>query len=381
MALLTTQKRKAYFQRLGLGEYNKENIKKLQKRYMERKSDVDGEYGKNTDNLLRTLWYVKKYAPNFTANEFKCECGGRYCSGFPTYMKPAELVHIQKIRDHWKRSMIVTCGMRCKGYNRSLNGSIQNSLHLRGFAVDFYMAGVTDSLAARKNAIKWIKKQPRHHYSYGNGINSNGYYVSAPYMGNALHTDTQGKLPKKSSTTNSAAATVKPEKKSIIDKEISACKEQAKWMKNYTYKWQDDPTVAKSKKKGTCVTYVACVLQRIGVLKSGQCIWHNGNGYGTGKVYGTNSKMSVTYMGNKSFKACRNRLKRGDIILVDDNKSGRKGNGGHIMVFSGKWSSKGNPYVYDNGSANRVRKGKSALHTYSQNRKILARVRLKESSK
>ena len=79
--------------------------------------------------------------------------------------------------------------MRCPTYNRKLNGSITNSKHLIGQAVDFYQRGVTDTLANRRMAIKWIKKQPFHTYTYGDGINSNGYKVRAAYMGNALHTD------------------------------------------------------------------------------------------------------------------------------------------------------------------------------------------------
>ena len=104
-------------------------------------------------------------------------------------MKQVELKHLQRIRDHYNRPMIVTSGLRCKHANGSSTGSIQNSLHLVGRACDFYMAGVTDTLANRKKSIKWIRKQPNHHYTYGNGINSNGYGVYAPYMGNALHTD------------------------------------------------------------------------------------------------------------------------------------------------------------------------------------------------
>lgn len=194
MALLSLEKRKEYFSYLGLGEYNKTNIKALQKKYMTRKKDVDGIYGNNTDNLLRTLYNVKKYTKNFDAKEFMCECNGRHCCGFPTYMKPVELVHIQKIRDHYGKPIIITCGMRCKGRNKELNGSIANSLHLQGLALDFYQQGVTDTLANRKASIKWIKKQSHHNYTYGNGINSTGARISAPYMGNALHTDCKGEL-------------------------------------------------------------------------------------------------------------------------------------------------------------------------------------------
>ena len=191
MALLSMEERKSYFKELGLGNYNKTNIKAFQKKYMARKSDVDGIYGTNTDNTLRTVYNTHKYTKNFKPEEFKCECGGRFCCGYPSYMKPHELIHIQAIRDHWGRPITVTCGLRCKGYNRLLNGSIENSKHLTGQAIDFYQRGVTDTLANRRAAIKWIKKQPYETYTYGDGINSYGYYVRAFYMGNCLHTDTK----------------------------------------------------------------------------------------------------------------------------------------------------------------------------------------------
>lgn len=190
MALLSLDARKKRFKYLGLGDYNKANILKFQKKAFSDKSQHDGIYGTNTDNALRTWYNVKKYAPDFSPLEFRCGCGGKYCKGYPTYMKQVTLKHIQSIRSHYKKPITVTCGMRCKGYNKACNGSIDNSLHLVGRAVDFYQFGVTDTLENRKKSIKWIKTLPNHHYTYGNGINSNGYSVYAPYMGNALHTDT-----------------------------------------------------------------------------------------------------------------------------------------------------------------------------------------------
>lgn len=191
MALLTVAERKAIFKELGL-TYNKANIQALQRKYMWRSSDVDGIYGPNTDNMLRTVYNTLKYTKNFDPKEFRCECGGRYCCGFPSYMKPHELITIQAIRDHWGRPITVTCGMRDATYNRKLNGSVANSKHLTGSAIDFYQRGVTDTLANRKMAIKWMKRNlPYLNYAYGNGINSSGYSVRAPYMGNALHVDTK----------------------------------------------------------------------------------------------------------------------------------------------------------------------------------------------
>ena len=60
---------------------------------------------------------------------------------------------------------------------------------MKGKAVDFYMKGVTDSEDNRRKAIRWIKKQKHHNYSYGNGISSTGAHVYAPNMGNAMHTE------------------------------------------------------------------------------------------------------------------------------------------------------------------------------------------------
>lgn len=188
MALLTKEQREKKFKYLGLGEYNEKNIRKLQKKYL-REKDVDGIYGVDTDRLLRHLYNVKKCAPSFKPTEFKCECGGRYCTGYPSYMKQVELKHLQTIRNHYGKPMVVTSGLRCRGWNSRCGGSIQNSLHLVGRACDFYMKGVTDTLFNRRASIKYIKGLPHHHYTYGDGINSNGYSVYAPYMGNALHTD------------------------------------------------------------------------------------------------------------------------------------------------------------------------------------------------
>lgn len=170
-------------------EYTKDGIRKLQKKYFTRSKDIDGKYGKNTDILVRHCYNVQMYAPHFKPQEFKCGCEGKYCTGYPTYMRKEMLVLLEKIRTHYNKPITVTCGLRCSAYNKTLNGSVQQSKHLQGKAVDFYQKGTTDTLANRKKAITWIKKQKNRGYIYGNGYNSYGNKVSAPYMGNALHVD------------------------------------------------------------------------------------------------------------------------------------------------------------------------------------------------
>ena len=129
-----------------------------------------------------------------------------------------------------------------------------------------------------------------------------------------------------------------PKKDTAADKIAEACKAQTAWAYKSKYDWQSGPTVAKSKKVGTCVTYVACVFQRIGVFPSGKYIWHNGKGYGTGKAYGQTDKFKITYYNNKKSLADLIKgklLKAGDVVMYDDNKSGRAGAGGHIEIYTG----------------------------------------------
>ncbi len=164
---------------------------------------------------------------------------------------------------------------------------------------------------------------------------------------------------------------LKPKEPTLLDKEIEACKKQAEWMQNYHYAWEPEPTIPKSKKKGTCVTFIACVLQRLGYLKSGEFIWHNEKG----KVTHATNRMKVLYPKGKTLKSYKDKLKAGDIVMT--GKPSDVGSGSHILMFAGKWKD-GNPYVYDNHSAERVRNGKVAVHTYNGDKHIIAVVRLKE---
>jgi surface antigen len=156
----------------------------------------------------------------------------------------------------------------------------------------------------------------------------------------------------------------------LLDKELSACKKQAEWMQNYKYGWDKFPTIPKSKKRGTCVTYVACVLQRIGYLKSGRYIWHDEHG----KVTHATSKMQIIYPKNQTLKSYKKHLKAGDIVMA--GKASDVGAGSHIFILTGRWKD-GDPIIYDNHSAERVKAGKSGAHTYNGKKKIIAVVRLK----
>ena len=188
MALLTIKKRKEYFKLLGLGEYNDKNILKLQKKYFCRKMDHDSIYGFDTDKLLRHIVNCAEVR-NFEPEEFKCECGGKYCTGYPVQMKLTTLKFMQRIRDYTGKPVFVTSGLRCKKYNKEIDGA-SNSKHLVGQAVDYYIPSITFNLAERKDLINIIRKWKDHDWSYCNGYESGGEPKYSSTMGISIHTQT-----------------------------------------------------------------------------------------------------------------------------------------------------------------------------------------------
>lgn len=154
------------------------------------------------------------------------------------------------------------------------------------------------------------------------------------------------------------------EKPTIVERELEACKVQADWMKDAKYEYEKNPTVAKSKKKGTCVTYESCVLQRIGLIPSGQSLWHDEND----RVYGANGNFTVIYPKNKTLSQLKNELKAGDIVMDGSGV----GSGSHVFILTGKWN--GNkPVIWDNHSGQQSK----GAYTYTRNRPVIAYVRLK----
>ena len=154
------------------------------------------------------------------------------------------------------------------------------------------------------------------------------------------------------------------ENPTIVERELEACKVQADWMKNAKYEYEKNPTVPKSKNKGTCVTYESCVLQRIGLIPSGQSLWHDENG----KVYGANSNFTVIYPKNKTLSQLKSQLKAGDIVMDGSGV----GSGSHVFILTGKWNGS-KPVIWDNWSG---QKSKGA-YTYDRDRHVIAIVRPK----
>lgn len=85
------------------------------------------------------FWDGIKY---WSREEFRCQCGGKYCNGFPA--EPSEkLVRLaEQVRTHFGKPGHRSSGLRCKQWN-AIQGGVSNSKHLTGKALDFRIEGKT----------------------------------------------------------------------------------------------------------------------------------------------------------------------------------------------------------------------------------------------
>lgn len=106
---------------------------------------------------------VKKYrrkdkiqlSKNFRLDEFKCKCGK--CD--PILVDDQLIAWLQKIRDHFGKSIHVNSGYRCKAHNASPEvGGSPTSHHVKGMAADIRVQGITPEEVAKYAESIGIKR-------------------------------------------------------------------------------------------------------------------------------------------------------------------------------------------------------------------------------
>lgn len=97
---------------------------------------------------------------NFKYSEFKCKCGGKYCNGYPVPFSYDLAKNLQQVRTHFGKAVHITSPLRCEQHNKN-SGGTSNSKHKKGWAVDFYVNGVTFS-----QLQNYCKTLPYYNYSY-----------------------------------------------------------------------------------------------------------------------------------------------------------------------------------------------------------------------
>lgn len=111
----------------------------------------------------------------FSRKEFKCKCGGRYCSGYPAEMKRNVVLVADRVRKHFGAPGYVVSGLRCRQHNAS-SGGVNNSQHMYGEAVDLRIQGVSAA-----QLLEYIRKQPEVRYAYA--INASNVHFDIPREG------------------------------------------------------------------------------------------------------------------------------------------------------------------------------------------------------
>lgn len=198
--ILSIKTRQKYLKNLGFYKGNidgKEGIltknayRNLQKKYFIRTSDIDGIYGKNTEKLLRNAERVRLYTKSFKLEEFKCECGGKYCTGYPSLINIKLLKYAQILRNKYG-AIYITSALRCQNYN-SIIGGIRGSKHTLGKAIDWYSNYSFKSFSNRKKIINWYANNCiSMNYAYCDGYARTKYrkeYPSVPSMYKSIHCD------------------------------------------------------------------------------------------------------------------------------------------------------------------------------------------------
>lgn len=95
----------------------------------------------------------KQLSKNFKLSEFDCKC--KRCSTVLLDTKLVEL--LQKIRDHFGKSITVNSGYRCSAHNKEIGGS-SSSHHMKGMAADIRVEGVEPKEVARYAESIGIKR-------------------------------------------------------------------------------------------------------------------------------------------------------------------------------------------------------------------------------
>ncbi len=103
--------------------------------------------------------------PNFQRREFRCKCGGKYCTGFPSEPEEKLVRLLQRVRGYFDRPVLISSGLRCVTHNQKVGG-VANSRHIQGKAVDFCVRDLSAQLV-----LPYVQQLPGVRYAYA--IDSN----------------------------------------------------------------------------------------------------------------------------------------------------------------------------------------------------------------
>ena len=140
------------------------------------------KYATNGNKEGESVMGVKTYqetsktqlSKNFNSYEFRCGLGSP-CACSTILIDDKLVEYLQKIRDHFGKSITITSAYRCNSYNKRIGGAT-GSYHSKGMACDIVVSGVTPREVAK--------------YAESIGILGIGLYETAS-DGHFVHIDTR----------------------------------------------------------------------------------------------------------------------------------------------------------------------------------------------
>ena len=104
-----------------------------------------------------TFWDDIHY---FRRAEFRCQCGGKFCNGFPAEPVEETVRLADEIRRRAGVPLKVNSGVRCTRHNADPNvGGVWNSLHLTGQAIDLAPIGGNISAARLQEIAEQVQAE------------------------------------------------------------------------------------------------------------------------------------------------------------------------------------------------------------------------------
>lgn len=159
-----------------------ENIAEAQKKRETIANTYYARFAVNKNMESGNIMAVKTYqenskvqlSKNFNSYEFRCGLG-RPCSCSTILIDDKLVEYLQKIRDHFGKSITITSAYRCPSYNKSI-GSGTGSYHTKGQAADIVVSGVAPREVAK--------------YAESMGVKGIGLYETSA-DGHFVHIDTR----------------------------------------------------------------------------------------------------------------------------------------------------------------------------------------------
>lgn len=109
------------------------------------------------DGDAGTFWDHIRY---WSRDEFRCQCGGKYCNGFPAEPDQTLVELVDDLRHRAGRPGHRSSGLRCETWN-AMQGGVGNSKHKYGKALDFFIEGLSGD-----QLLVMALEDPRTSYAY-----------------------------------------------------------------------------------------------------------------------------------------------------------------------------------------------------------------------